>query len=77
MPTKSDKSSLESQLLAAARQRSWQDRTSWLETLRQAGGWAYKTGAVARAEREVQALATPQPTSICGGPASALMTSSR
>jgi hypothetical protein len=26
-----------------------------LEELRQAGGWAYKTGAVARAEREVQA----------------------
>jgi len=29
-----------------------------LEELRQAGGWAYKTGAVARAEREVQNLAT-------------------
>jgi hypothetical protein len=29
-----------------------------LEELRQAGGWAYKTGAVARAEREVQAQAT-------------------
>jgi hypothetical protein len=28
-----------------------------LAQLRQAGGWAYKTGAVARAEREVQALA--------------------
>jgi hypothetical protein len=28
-----------------------------LEELRQAGGWAYKTGAVAQAEREVQALA--------------------
>jgi len=28
-----------------------------LEELRQAGGWAYKTGAVARAEREVQSLA--------------------
>jgi len=27
-----------------------------LEELRQAGGWAYKTGAVARAEREVQSL---------------------
>jgi|HubBroStandDraft_5_1064220.scaffolds.fasta_scaffold68856_3 hypothetical protein len=29
-----------------------------LEELRQAGGWAYKTGAVAQAEREVQAQAT-------------------
>jgi hypothetical protein len=29
------------------------------EELRQAGGWAYKTGAVARAEREAQ-LAAPQ-----------------
>jgi hypothetical protein len=29
-----------------------------LEELRQAGGWAYKTGAVARAEREVQAETT-------------------
>jgi hypothetical protein len=29
-----------------------------LEELRQAGGWAYKTGAVARAEREVQAQTT-------------------
>jgi hypothetical protein len=29
-----------------------------LEELRQAGGWAYKTGAVARAEREVQVLVT-------------------
>ena len=28
-----------------------------LEELRQAGGWAYKTGAVARAEREVQSQA--------------------
>jgi len=28
-----------------------------LEELRHAGGWAYKTGAVARAEREVQSLA--------------------
>ena len=28
-----------------------------LAELRQAGGWAYKTGAVARAEREVQSLA--------------------
>ena len=27
-----------------------------LEQLRQAGGWAYKTGAVARAEREVRVL---------------------
>ena len=33
----------------------------------QAGGWAYKTGAVARAEREVQAQATTQPTPICAG----------
>ena len=40
-----------------------------LEELRQAGGWAYKTGAVARAEREVQAQAAsqPQPTSVCAG----------
>lgn len=29
-----------------------------LEELRQAGGWAYKSGAVARAEREVQAQTT-------------------
>jgi hypothetical protein len=29
-----------------------------LEVLRQAGGWAYKTGAVARAEREVQPQAS-------------------
>jgi hypothetical protein len=28
-----------------------------LEELRQAGGWAYKTGAIARAEREVQSQA--------------------
>ena len=38
-----------------------------LEELRRAGGWAYKTGAVARAEREVQALAVPQSTLVCGG----------
>jgi hypothetical protein len=38
-----------------------------LEELRQAGGWAYKTGAVARAEREVQALAAPEPTALCAG----------
>ena len=39
-----------------------------LEELRQAGGWAYKTGAVARAEREVQALAAQEPaqTPVCG-----------
>jgi hypothetical protein len=36
-----------------------------LEELRQAGGWAYKTGAVARAEREVQAQAVAQPAPIC------------
>jgi hypothetical protein len=40
---------------------------SRLAELRQAGGWAYKTGAFARAEREVQSLAAPQSTSICGG----------
>jgi hypothetical protein len=28
-----------------------------LQELRQAGGWAYKTGAVARAERDVQSQA--------------------
>ena len=36
-----------------------------LAELRQAGGWAYKTGAVARAERDVEAFAAPAPTSIC------------
>jgi hypothetical protein len=50
-----------------------------LGELRQAGGWAYKTGAVARAEHEVQTLATPQPISICGADnlPRPLMTSSR
>ncbi len=31
-----------------------------LEDLRKAGGWAYKSGAVARAESEVRALSGPQ-----------------
>lgn len=31
-----------------------------LETLRKAGGWAYKSGAVARAEADVRALSGPQ-----------------
>ena len=38
-----------------------------LEGLRQAGGWAYKTGAVARAERDVQSQTPPQPAPICRG----------
>jgi hypothetical protein len=37
--------------LAAAQQR--------LADLRQAGGWAYKSGAVARAEADVRALTAP------------------
>ena len=37
-----------------------------LEELRQAGAWAYKTGAVARAEREVLSQTTPPPAPICG-----------
>ena len=41
-----------------------------LEELRQAGAWAYKTGAVARAEREVQA------TQVTGGEADPFATSS-
>jgi hypothetical protein len=40
-----------------------------LEDLRQAGAWAYKTGAVARAEREVQA------TQVTGGEAGSFATS--
>jgi hypothetical protein len=43
-----------------------------LEELRQAGGWAYKTGAVARAEREVQASATSvEPEPVAPSPAQA------
>jgi hypothetical protein len=38
-----------------------------VEELRQAGGWAYKTGAVARAERDLQSQTAPQPAPICGG----------
>jgi hypothetical protein len=51
-----------------------------LTELRQAGGWAFKTGAVARAERDGQALASPEPTPICEGreaQARATMTSMR
>jgi hypothetical protein len=43
-----------------------------LEELRRAGGWAYKTGAVARAEQEVQALAVrTQAESVALSPAQA------
>jgi hypothetical protein len=43
-----------------------------LEELRQAGGWAYKTGAVARAERDVQALtATADAEPVAPSPAQA------
>jgi hypothetical protein len=42
--------------LAAAQER--------LADLRQAGGWAYKSGAVARAEADVRALSGPAPVTM-------------
>jgi hypothetical protein len=35
-----------------------------LDELRKAGGWAYKSGAIARAEADVRALTAPQPVTM-------------